>query len=145
MILFAIRDFDPLGLSKRFREFWIFGVKLPLGGEIMGAEYNSPEVNKEIRAVFAAEKKKPMEHALALEKEYPGSLGLSAGSCTLCAGCSEKSGVPCRRPELMRYSIESLGGDVCSTTESLPSTPVKWRKEGKTPEYFILACGLPRR
>ena len=138
-------DFDPLGLWKRFREFWIFGVKLTLGGEIIGADYNSPEINEEIRAIFAAEKKKLMEHALALEKEYPGSLRLSAGSCTLCAECSKKSGAPCRRPELMRYSIESLGGDVCSTAENLLSTPVKWVKEGKTPEYFVLVCGLLRR
>lgn len=138
-------DFDPLGLWAQFREFWIFGVKLALDDEIIGSDYNAPELNKEIRAALAAEKKKLMERALALEKEHPGSLGLSAGSCTLCAECSKKSGAPCRRPELMRYSIESLGGDVCATAENLLSTPVKWATEGRTPEYFVLVCGLLTR
>lgn len=138
-------DFDPLGLWTQFREFLIFGVKIGLCDEIIGADYNAPEINKEIRAVFAAEKKKLMERAYALEKENPGSLGLSAGSCSICAECSKKSGAPCRRPELMRYSIESLGGDVCATAEKLLATPIKWAKGGKTPEYFVLVCGLLKR
>lgn len=135
-------DFDPLGLWTQFREFWIFGVKFTPEDKIIGADYNAPEINKEIRAVFAREKRKLMERALTLETEYPGSLGLSAGSCELCGECSKKSGAPCRRPELMRYSIESLGGDVCATAQNLLATPIKWAVDGRVPEYFVLVCGL---
>lgn len=135
-------DFDPLGLWAQFREFQIFGTKLELAPEFIGADYNAPEANKDIRAALSAEKQKLMDRALALEKERPGSLGLSAGSCELCAECAKKSGAPCRRPELMRYSIESLGGDVCATAQNLLATPIKWASEGRVPEYFVLVCGL---
>ena len=133
-------DFDPLDLWAQFREFWIFGVKISFGGD--GADYSAPEMNEEVRAVFLEEKGKLLNRALSLEKECPGSLGLSAGSCVICAECAKKSGAPCRRPELMRYSIESLGGDVCATAENLLGTSIKWASEGRAPEYLILAGGL---
>ncbi len=135
-------DFDPLSLWGKYGEFWIFGTKLELAPEFAGSDYNAPETNREIRAALSAEKRKLMERALGLEKEHPGSLGLSAGSCDLCAECAKKSGSPCRSPELMRYSIEALGGNVGETAEKLLATPIKWVTEGKTPEYFVLVCGL---
>ena len=58
------------------------------------------------------------------------------------AGDSNRQPRPCRRPELMRYSIESLGGDVCATAQNLLATPIKWASEGRVPEYFVLVCGL---
>ena len=135
-------DFEPLDLWTKFRELWIFGVKISFGAEGGGADYSAPEMNEEIRAVFLEEKRKLLNRALSLEKEYPGSLGLSAGSCAVCAECAKKSGEPCRRPELMRYSIESLDGDVCKTAEKLLGTPIKWAQDGRAPEYLILAGGL---
>lgn len=135
-------DFEPLDLWKKFSAFWIFGTKLALGGA-EGSEWNVWEPGGDAREALAKEKSKLLARALSLEKEYEGSLGLSAGSCDLCGkDCTKRFGVPCRHPEQMRYSIEALGGDVCATAENLLSTPIKWMTDGKLPEYFVLVCGL---
>ena len=42
----------------------------------------------------------------------------------------------------MRYSIESLGGDVGKTTKDLLGLELKWMTEGRMPEHFILVNGL---
>ena len=82
----------------------------------------------------------------ALEKEYPGSISLSAGSCSLCKdGCTRAVREPCRYPEMMRYSIESLGGDVGRTVSKLMGYELEWIEEGKLPSYFVLVGGLLKK
>ncbi len=134
-------DFSPLDLWKGFREFRIFGTKLVLG-EAAGSRWDVWERGGEVRAALAAEKQKLLDRALSLERQYEGSLGLSAGSCEICGECTKKYGAPCRRPDLMRYSIESLGGNVGATAENLLGTPVKWVSGGLLPDYLVLVCGL---
>lgn len=135
-------DFDPLALWRGFREFWIFGTKLTFGAEA-GSGWDVWDKGGGVHAVLAAEKTKLLDRALSLEKEYPGGLALSAGSCEICgANCTKRFGSPCRRPDRMRYSIESLGGNVCDTAEKLLGTPIKWASDGKLPEYLVLVCGI---
>ena len=77
------------------------------------------------------------------EKKHPGSISLSAGSCQLCKnGCAKPLGQPCRFPDQMRYSIESLGGNVGLTIEKLMGIQLEWMEEGKLPHHFVLVCGL---
>ena len=52
------------------------------------------------------------------------------------------SGKPCVHPDEMRYSIESLGGDVVKTAAELLGTEIKWAASGELPEYFLLVGGL---
>ena len=42
----------------------------------------------------------------------------------------------------MRYSIESLGGNVGLTISKLLKLELEWIEEGKLPNYFILVSGL---
>ena len=42
----------------------------------------------------------------------------------------------------MRYSIESLGGNVGLTVSKLMGIELEWMEEGKIPSYFVLAGGL---
>ena len=79
------------------------------------------------------------------EQKTPGSISLSAGSCLLCKGsCGRKENEPCRFPDQMRYSIESLGGNVGLTLSKLMGIELEWMEEGKLPHYFVLVCGLLR-
>ena len=55
---------------------------------------------------------------------------------------SEIAAFPCRYPETMRYSIESLGGNVGLTIEKLMGLKLEWMEEGRLPHHFILVCGL---
>ncbi len=76
------------------------------------------------------------------ERAVPGSLRLNAGKCHLCETCTRPGGEPCRHPEEMRYSIESLGGIVSGIAADVLHTPLRWAKDGALPEYFLLVGAL---
>ena len=82
-----------------------------------------------------------------MEKQHPGSVSLSAGSCSMCReeGCTRSKGEPCRHPNLMRYSIESVGGNVGLTVSKLMGYELEWVEEGKVPSYFVLVGGLLKK
>ena len=42
----------------------------------------------------------------------------------------------------MRYSIESIGGNVGLTLGKLMGIELEWMEEGRLPHYFVLVCGL---
>ena len=89
------------------------------------------------------EKQRLMGMLLRLERESPHSLALSAGGCDLCGGdCTRSGGMPCRRPDEMRYSIDALGGDLSKTMERYFGRPILWIQNGKAPDYLTLAGGL---
>ena len=56
--------------------------------------------------------------------------------------CKRTEGQPCRFPDKMRYSIESLGGNVGLTISRLMGIELEWMKEGTMPRYFVLVSGL---
>lgn len=88
------------------------------------------------------EKKKYFTMLMAWEKENPGSQMLSAGTCDLCATCAKEQGESCRHTELLRYSIEALGGDVEKCARLYFNTPILWGKDGLAPAYYVLVGGL---
>lgn len=88
------------------------------------------------------EKKKYFTMLMAWEKENPGSQMLSAGTCDLCDTCAKELGEPCRHTELLRYSIEALGGDVEKCARLYFNTPILWGKDGVAPAYYMLVGGL---
>ena len=96
------------------------------------------------RAENAEVKEKITAELFEMENTNPGSVSLSAGSCSLCGkgNCTRPSGAPCRYPDKMRYSIESLGGNVGKTVHDLLGIQLEWIEEGKVPSYFVLVGGL---
>lgn len=69
---------------------------------------------------------------------------MSAGHCQICEKkpCARVEGKPCLHPELMRYSVESLGGNVERTVELYLKQKILWIENGRIPEHFMLLCGL---
>lgn len=79
------------------------------------------------------------------EQSTPGSLMLAAGCCDECATCARANGAPCIKPDKLRYSIESLGGDVEKTLELYFNERLLWGREGHMPEYMLLVGGLMQK
>ena len=92
---------------------------------------------KEVKAQMSKE-------LFQLEEEIPESVSLSAGNCIACGedNCSRPLDEPCRFPEKMRYSIESIGGNVGKTAHDLLGCDIEWMEEGKVPSHFVLVGGL---
>ncbi len=131
-------DFNPEDYWKEYDELLVVARKIIFG----------PDVDIPRSYEIMLEVKEDMSRELyELEGQYPGSVSLSAGSCGLCKedGCSRTLGQPCRYPEKMRYSIESIGGNVGKTVSKLMGYELEWVEEGKVPSYFVLVGGLLKK
>ena len=136
-------DFDVLQYWKGYTTLHLLASKITFDEDVLAREYSKEELAAITNEVLPKEKQQLSEELFLLEKEYPGSVSLSAGSCTLCKnGCAKKEGLPCRYPETMRYSIESLGGNVGLTIEKLMGVKLEWMEEGRLPHHFVLVSGL---
>ena len=128
-------DFDPVeDYWKRFETMKVVGKKMVFEE---GEKENWQILVGEVQDALTAE-------LFERESEVPGSQSLSAGSCRICGldNCARKNGEPCRFPDQLRYSIESLGGNVGLTCTKLLGVPLQWMEEGKVPDYFVLVGGL---
>lgn len=136
-------DFDVIAYWKRYQTLRLRVSKIVFDEVARAKTYTQEELNTFLEEVRLTEKEKLSQQLLELEKEIPGSISLSAGSCHRCKnGCSKQNGEPCRFPEKMRYSIESLGGNVGLTIEKLMGIKLEWMEEGRLPHHFVLVCGL---
>lgn len=148
-------DFDPLDYIKRFRTVKVVARKIsPIGdwqpdiqdeNAQAGPAYTG-EGAKSYEWVWQmmSSVKADLEAELFKEEDaLPGSQLLSGGSCYKCAeGCTRPTGEPCRHPDLMRYSIEALGGDVEKIACDLLGSPLIWSGAGELPPYYMLVGGL---
>ena len=137
-------DFDAESYWRQYQTFRIIGIKILVPEEIREKSWTKEERGKLFEEMLWKEKEKLTEELFSLEKEYPGSVSLSAGSCMMCGSgnCARRAGEPCRHPEKLRYSIEALGGNVGLTVTKYLKQELQWIEEGKMPDHFILVCGL---
>lgn len=137
-------DFNVESYWKKYKTIGLYGHQILFSEEVKNKNYTQEELDNLIKDVFKTEKQKLTDKLFTLEKEYPGSISLSAGSCQSCGigNCSKKEGKPCRYPEKLRYSIESLGGNVGKTISDCFQIELEWVEEGKLPNYFVLICAL---
>ena len=83
---------------------------------------------------------KLMNDIYALEDE--NSYALFLGKCNLCMKCTREFGMPCKMPFKMRYSIESLGGNVDQCIEDIFGFEIQYAQNNRLPEYLIFTGGL---
>lgn len=53
-------------------------------------------------------------------------------------GCTRREGLPCRHPDKVRPSLESMGFDIGKTAKELFGLELKWASDGMLPEYYVL-------
>ncbi len=136
-------EFNPKEIWNKYGWLQVYGCIITPDYEAM-KDLSIEEKNVEISKILNEERKKLDEMIQDYEKEEENSLGLYAGSCIICGkeNCTRKENKPCRHPEKMRYSIESLGGNVVAALEDIVGITLKWPKNGSFPEYYTLVCGL---
>ncbi|MCI6858386.1 MAG: DUF2284 domain-containing protein [Eubacterium sp.] len=137
-------DFCPEDYWKKYQTLHIVGIKIYVPEEMLTRTYGETQRNEMMQEIIFPYKKKLDQKLWMMEQKTDGSVALSAGSCQTCLpnGCTRPEGKPCRHPERMRYSIESLGGNVGLTVTKYLKQNLLWMEEGKLPEYFILVGGL---
>ena len=131
-------EFDPMTLWMRYGAIRLYARKLVFTkGRLFPGERRAFEAQElpKIKADMSRE-------LLDREAATPGSQALFPGRCEWCASCARTEGKPCRMPERMRYSIESLGGDCGGTLERYFGEKLQWASGNRLPEQLIFLGGL---
>lgn len=69
-----------------------------------------------------------------IENEVAG-YSLLSGSCNLCKPCQKKLDLPCKKPTMVRYSLESTGINVEALLEKYCEHKLLWYKKGEKLPY----------
>lgn len=137
-------NFDVESYWKQYKTICLYGHQIIFDEETKNRTFASDELETFITEIIEKEKQLLTDKLFILEEKNPGSVSLSAGSCHLCGkgNCSKLENQPCRHPEKLRYSIESLGGNVGKTISDCFHIDLEWVEEGKLPRHFVLVCAL---
>ena len=119
-----------------FRTVHIIGVRVNYAPETL-ARARTPELTEQLRqASYGAVKKLLLSTLLELERAVPGSWTAAAGRCEQCARCARRDGLPCARPERMRYSLSAFGFDLGRIARELLGMELLWTQTG-LPAYNV--------
>ena len=77
-----------------------------------------------------------------MERQHPGSRCFTF-RCMLCPeGCTRPEGKPCRHPDMLRHSLESVGFDITAMTKELLGIELEWSIDGSLPKHITLVTAL---
>ncbi len=132
-------DFEVMDVWNTFEKFKIIAFKMDFDEEELSREYSDKELDFILKRLERM-KIKLMNDIYALEDE--NSYALFLGKCNLCMKCTREFGMPCKMPFKMRYSIESLGGNVDQCIEDIFGFEIQYAQNNRLPEYLIFTGGL---
>ena len=124
-----------------FSRAFLIGVKV-IYSDACRAAARRPELLEPIRqGSYGQTKLVVHELQLQLERLVPGSVSIAAGRCEQCAECTRPAGLPCARPERMRYSFSAFCFDLGRIASEELQMPLKWSSDG-LPEYNVAIAAL---
>ena len=140
-------DFDPLDIWKQYKTFLISAKKVITPPELLEKTYTLDEIIR-IGAELTMGAFNNVDDEMALLKEeFPGSRVIGGGKCMRCGAdnCARKFGKPCRFPDQMTYSIESLGGNVEIVLQRYFNEKIYWGADGHLAPSYIRVGGLLKK
>lgn len=128
-------DFIPDEHEKNFKYIYIIGTKLTFDENCNTV---GEKLNEYINQVCLEEKYILSKKVHAMEKKYPGSIGLTAGNCNMCSQCTRPSERGCKYSEEIRYFLDSIGADVRRTADDFLGIKLQLMKRKKTEQYTLV-------
>ena len=135
-------DFDPCAVSDGFKTVTLMGTTITFDVATRNA-CTTPEMSA-VTGRDAMEQvwKTLLPKLMEMEREVPGSRVFTF-RCSLCPeGCTRPHGLPCRHPELLRYSLEAVGFDVSAASRELLGIDLEWSSDGSLPRHLTLITAL---
>ncbi|MCR5661700.1 MAG: DUF2284 domain-containing protein [bacterium] len=129
--------FDPNKYLAPYTWINLLCAKINLDNETIREAGTKDKVKTMGRNIVFAVKRDTDGRLRQLEAKIPGSRSISSGGCNLCENCSRISGIPCRKPNEMRYSLDSFGLDLTAITKDVFQIEILWSKDS-LPQYFTL-------
>ena len=132
-------DFDSDDIWKSYRKIKIIAFKYVFSEDLLNETFSKPQLDVFLKKL---ERTKIKLMNIIYKMEDDDSLALFIGNCNLCARCTREFGMPCKMPFKLRYSIESLGGDVDSLCKDVFGDEILYAENGKLPEYMYFVGAL---
>ncbi len=137
-------DFDTDEYISGYRDVYIIGTKVVFDEATRQAS-TTIELRDAIshNAMYMSLDSLEESHNRLLAK-FPDTISFLVGKCRVCDSvpCARPQGLPCRHPDRVRHSIESVGFDVGKTTSQLLGIELKWSSDHQLPEYITLVTAL---
>ena len=125
-----------------YKDVHIIGLLVHYDQETIAAAVTPEETERLRQESYGVVKKSLLSTLLELETLCPGSWTVAAGRCEQCGQCTRPEGLPCRRPERMRYSFSAFGFDLGKMAEELLGVQLLWTPQGLPAYDTALAAFL---
>lgn len=129
-------DFDVKDIWTGYDNIKLILLKIIFTDEFKDKKLDYDDFKEYSRKLFQYEKMQIYEEMIDEEERLNG-LYLTCGPCALCSVCTRYEGKACRMPDKMRYSMESLGTNVISTSQELFNIKPQWITNYSKPDYHI--------
>lgn len=133
--------FNPREYLEKYKNIYIISCQVNYDSETINSLQNSEEIATFSKRVLRKIKNQIGTNLLEIEKRYEKTMSISAGACSYCCKCSRKENQPCKKPEKMRYSLDSFGVDLTRISEDLFGIKILWGSD-KLPDYHVLLLAL---
>lgn len=135
-------DFDPASVTNGFKSVTVTGTTIEFDEETRAACETPEQSAATGREAMHEVMNTLLPQLYEQERQEPGSRCFTF-RCVLCPeGCTRPTGKPCRHPELMRHSLESVGFDLVAMTRDLLGINLEWSNDGTLPKHLTLVTAL---
>ena len=140
-------DFDPLDIWNDYKTFFVYARKVYTPQDLLEKTYDLADIIRIGGELTMGSFINVDDEMTLLQKEFPGSRVIGGGRCTLCGKdkCARIFGEPCRFPDKMTYSIESLGGNVEKVLDRYFNEKIYWGADGHLAPSYIRIGGLLKK
>lgn len=138
--------FDEAIFLKQFKYIHIIGRQFEVPREDLRNVRDPEAVKKYSTDKLQEIKVMTWKTLLEIENEVDGAIGLIPGNCPICEtqgmACARKTNEPCRHPDMMRFSLESLGFNVVDLLKYEVGMTMKWGDTYRLPEVLTSVSAI---
>lgn len=135
-------DFDPAMVTDGFETVKVMGTIIEFDDQTRAACKTPQQAIAVGRQAMGEVWQTLLPRLYEMEQELPGSRCFTF-RCVLCPeGCTRPQGLPCRYPERLRHSLESVGFDVEAITRDLLGIELEWSLDGSLSRHITLVTAL---
>lgn len=135
-------DFDPATVTDGFKTVTVTGTTIEFDEETRAACKTAEESARVGREAMNEVWKTLLPRLYEMERNVPGSRCFTF-RCVLCPeGCTRPEGKPCRHPDRLRHSLESVGFDIVAMTRDLLGIDLEWSTDGSLSKHITLVTAL---
>lgn len=134
-------SFEPQNYLAMYQYIYLVAVQINYDQITIDRLTTKEDVSSFTRKTLRQIKNQTAMKLLSLEQLYPHTLSLSSGGCSYCCKCSRINNQPCKKPDKLRYSLDSFGIDLGAVTEKIFDIKLLWGLD-KLPKYHTLIHAL---